>query len=785
MFLSPRECRCRRLTVAALLTALAAFCCANCTLAQSTGIGPLLTSPVGLGPEEPTPPEVDPPSSDVAQQRDQLSRRLRVAMQQRDEGDGGSVADPVSDSREMELLKLVDLVLSQQETARQRKDELAKSLETAQDELESSSLTLIDDVEPVSFLTWDNLHDAIENQQQRVDAAGVARRAAEDAVARAKEAAEAKAKVLRRAKELLAANDEPAEEPALAADVAEADLENQAAAAAVELADLNLQNEQTQLQIQQLDLKRLTRQYESMRPRVRFSQRDLANRMAALGNRESDLARHIQTVELNAAVLRSQWSDALRDAGPEALRSDATKAEIAAREAALDEAIRRGELDKERMAWIAESRKAWKRRYQVASHQYEVDELDSWDKDAAALAETLSARRAVLERQIQDLRSVLAEERASPPGVDDEAENPAVERWRRDLRDSLRDQLDAISEQILQLDDTARLNGKLRDEITDRTSRFTPGEWIAEAWRRLGAVWSYELLHSDGQSIRVSTVVLGLLLLVVGYLLSKRVSRWMGRRLLPRLGVHEGGAAALESLGFYGLMLISMLTALRFVNVPLTVFTFLGGAAAIGLGFGSQNVLNNFISGLILLAERPIRVGDLVEVAGLAGLVESIGMRSTRIRTPQNLEMIVPNSAFLENNVVNWTLSDRTVRCCVEVGVAYGSPTRDVARWLKRAADEHGLVHNKPEPFVWFVGFGDNALLFELHFFATVRNVAERRRIESDLRFIIDQFFREAGLVIAFPQRDVHLTTERPLEIRWAPEEEGNAPERQFGRQTA
>ena len=86
---------------------------------------------------------------------------------------------------------------------------------------------------------------------------------------------------------------------------------------------------------------------------------------------------------------------------------------------------------------------------------------------------------------------------------------------------------------------------------------------------------------------------------------------------------------------------------------------------------------------------------------------------------------------------------------------------------------------------MWFVGFGDNALLFELHFFATVRNVAERRRIESDLRFIIDQFFREAGLVIAFPQRDVHLTTERPLEIRWAPEEEGNAPERQFGRQTA
>jgi potassium efflux system protein len=106
------------------------------------------------------------------------------------------------------------------------------------------------------------------------------------------------------------------------------------------------------------------------------------------------------------------------------------------------------------------------------------------------------------------------------------------------------------------------------------------------------------------------------------------------------------------------------------------------------------------------------------------------------------------------------------LRCCIGVGVAYGSPTREVARWLKRAADEHGLVLAKPEPFVWFAGFGDNSLNFELYFYITVRTVSERTRIESDLRFIIDQYFREAGISIAFPQRDLHLDTARPLEVR-------------------
>jgi small-conductance mechanosensitive channel len=205
--------------------------------------------------------------------------------------------------------------------------------------------------------------------------------------------------------------------------------------------------------------------------------------------------------------------------------------------------------------------------------------------------------------------------------------------------------------------------------------------------------------------------------------------------------------------------------SLELTNVPLTIFTFLGGAVAIGVGFGSQNILNNFISGLILLAEQPIRVGDLIDIDGLSGNVEKIGARSTRVKTGANLEIIVPNSKFLESNVTNWTLSDTRMRTVVKVGVAYGSPTERVAAILKQAVDECPLALPAPEPIILFKDFGDNSLSFEVHFWIYVRTMMQARKIESDLRYIIDGLLRAADISIAFPQRDVHLDTVKPIEV--------------------
>jgi potassium efflux system protein len=278
--------------------------------------------------------------------------------------------------------------------------------------------------------------------------------------------------------------------------------------------------------------------------------------------------------------------------------------------------------------------------------------------------------------------------------------------------------------------------------------------------------WDHVLVRVGGDTITVGSVLLALLLLVLGYFVSRVLSDLLTRGLGRRLHFEPGARAAVRTLSFYVLYVVFAFISLNLVRFPLTIFTIAGGAVAIGVGFGSQNLMNNFMSGLILHLERPIRAGDLVSVEGTHGIVENIGARSTRIRTTDNTQMIVPNSFFLQNNLVNYTLSDDVVRTQITVGVVYGSPTREAERLIRLALDEHPRVLKDPESRILFVDFGDNALIFEALFWLRARTMLERREVESDLRFRIDDLFREAGIVIAFPQRDVHLDAAQPLAVR-------------------
>ncbi|OGU01614.1 MAG: hypothetical protein A2W29_11095 [Gemmatimonadetes bacterium RBG_16_66_8] len=289
---------------------------------------------------------------------------------------------------------------------------------------------------------------------------------------------------------------------------------------------------------------------------------------------------------------------------------------------------------------------------------------------------------------------------------------------------------------------------------------------MESAWALFRETWTYPLTVIDGQAITVGTVVVAVILLFVGHRVSRQLSRAIGGVLVRRFRIETGPAAAIQTLAFYVLFVAFGVTALRVVHFPLTAFTILGGALAIGLGFGSQNIMNNFISGLILMLERPIRPGDLVQVEGTHGVVEEIGARSTRILASNNTHIIVPNSFFLENNVVNFTLSDDVLRTQVNVGVVYGSPTREAARLIRQALDENEGVLRSPAPEILFTEFGDNALLFEALFWVRARRILQRRRIESEVRFRIDDLFRAAGIVIAFPQRDVHVDSVKPIEVR-------------------
>lgn len=289
-------------------------------------------------------------------------------------------------------------------------------------------------------------------------------------------------------------------------------------------------------------------------------------------------------------------------------------------------------------------------------------------------------------------------------------------------------------------------------------------------------IWTVELFHAGDTAIRLNQIVIAFLVVIVGLWLARHIANRVNRRLLKHPRIDPNLAAASQKIVFYLLTAIAFFIALPIAGIPITIFTVLGSAVAIGIGFGAQNLFNNLISGLILMIERPIRLGDIVEVEGQEGRIDDIGNRCTRIRRFDGIDVLVPNSSLLQNPVVNWTLKDSDVRGKVSVGVAYGSQVSLVRDLIAQAADEHGRIHKTPEPEVLFIDFGDNALGFDLLFWTSVTRPLDLKRIQSDLRYRIEHLFRDANISIAFPQRDVHLDTVRPLEVRLRRDDEHEPP---------
>ena len=281
--------------------------------------------------------------------------------------------------------------------------------------------------------------------------------------------------------------------------------------------------------------------------------------------------------------------------------------------------------------------------------------------------------------------------------------------------------------------------------------------------------WNYVLATAPGgQAISVGQIISVLALLIGGYFGSKFIGYLLGRRL-SGTKLRPDVIHTLKRIVFFSILLLVVMTALSLLGIPLTAFAFATGAIAIGVGFGAQNIINNFISGWILMAERPIRIGDFIEIDTWQGIVERVGNRSTRIRRTDGVHLLVPNSQLLERTVVNWILVDQEIRTTVRIGVEYGSPVRQVSELILQAVTKQDQVKKDPPPRVVFEDFGDNSLVFDAYFWCDVTGERLLREIRSDIRFQICDLFAENGIVIAFPQRDVHLDTKDALEIRVLP----------------
>jgi small-conductance mechanosensitive channel len=259
-----------------------------------------------------------------------------------------------------------------------------------------------------------------------------------------------------------------------------------------------------------------------------------------------------------------------------------------------------------------------------------------------------------------------------------------------------------------------------------------------------------------GVTLSLLQIFLLIALLIGVFWLSSRTKRFLFNRFLARSGLDRALQHAIAQIVGYIVLIVGILIVLDNAGIHLGALTVFAGAVGVGVGFGLQNIASNFISGLVILAERPITLGDRVEVAGIAGQVERIRARSTVIRTNDNIMMIVPNTKFIDSPVTNWTYTDRRVRFRIPVGVAYGSDIVKVRDTLLAVGRENPNTLQEPAPGVFLKKFGDNSIDFELVVWSSEMS-ARPSRYRSDLNFAIVEKFLEAKIEMPFPQRDLHI----------------------------
>lgn len=259
-----------------------------------------------------------------------------------------------------------------------------------------------------------------------------------------------------------------------------------------------------------------------------------------------------------------------------------------------------------------------------------------------------------------------------------------------------------------------------------------------------------------GVPLSLVQIFLLVALLVAVFWFSSRTKRFLFTRLLVNSGLDRSLQYAISQIVANAVLVIGIIVVLENTGIHLAALTVFAGAIGVGIGFGLQNVTSNFISGLVILAERPITIGDRVEVAGVAGQVIKIRARSTVILTNDNIAMIVPNQKFIDSPVTNWTYGDPRVRFRVPVGVAYGSDVRQVEQALIAAGRAHPKALHDPAPSVFLEKFGGSSIDFELVVWSSEMS-GRPRRFKSDLNFLIEEKLREAGIEIPNPQRDLHI----------------------------
>lgn len=636
----------------------------------------------------------------LKQERASVAAKMAI-LQASTEAADKTPEDASEAAAQLQTLLALDAAFAQHQTRLSQIDFLQKELEEANQTLEQLEDYEPDESKPYSFLTLENLRDELEQQVQRSEASATESKSAEQLVA-------ASRTVLKeRENELRGLRKSAQSVPADHAKMAKVETALQLATAKMHMRQAELEVAQQQGELDKILKKQIDKKIAVLEKDAKFSEEDrdrILEQLATEATQLKSLRRNAETqyeqLTLKEGKLRSEAT------------TDIERVKVTGDLQAALQATQLRVVTLERMLEHLESASGyWKQRYKLLTEkQNELSDLRTWRSDVSdtldeftATIEALDQRRATVRK---DLRTVARESTATADAVVQSSKER--ETALREYDDLCASSIERIKQLTPPLE---RFAQEIKAQLTKSESLWNVG-WLDFA----SGLLSYEVAEVDDEAVTVSRVLLLILLIILGMVASYYASVFLARHVLSRLGIKPGTAIAIRSIFLYLLCIVSGVLAFRFLNIPMAAFAFVGGAAAIAIGFGSQDVMNNFMSGIILLTEQPIRVGDVIQIYDTQCVVTHIGLRSTRLRNFQNHELIIPNTVLIEKQVTNLTLTDNFAQMFVAIEVDRTESIEKTMRLMAEIARNHPSVVKDREPVVLLRTADTYYLNFEVHY---------------------------------------------------------------------
>lgn len=727
-------------------------------------VGQLLT----IAPTEPVSPvepatPAEPPRPSVAERRAENAQQLRIATNKLETN---GTSDTVA-AQDVAYFQTRESVLAQLESVEQQ----IAALRTSKSELEVPANPKASEEKTYTFNDLDQLKDDLAAEESRANLTDDRLRIAKGSLQKAHVALDESEVKQRQARGAHEAGKETPNAAGLAAAAERAKQEAELAKETLLLRMREVEREQLSREVQRLSIQAHRDQIAAVSPHVVFTEAEYAQQIAEIKKKEESISRSLAKAQANldraeVSVRRAQQKlDA--ETGDKAVATEELETERRTRDRLSDE------IDSltQRLQYQAQLRVAWGRRYEIASTSREDTDHEVWSQLKKHHKETkgvLDDLESDLRTNILKMRDVRGSLTSVTKRADEAAKGPTEVLFQlKNQQMQLEERLRLFERNMVTIEASRRVHEKLLDEIGLTVESFSPKTIALGAWYHAELIWNKEILEIAKQSITLGMILKGLAILVIGWFAARFFSGVVANWFLRRFRLSKDATSVIRTLLFYCMLALVALTALNTVNVPLTAFTILGGALAIGVGFGSQALINNFISGLIMLAERPVRLGERVTFGNYDGIVEEVGFRCTKLRTLTDHLVTIPNSMLVNESIENIDRR-RTIRRKMDITITYDTPRELVAEAVQTVRDileEKGIrerIHpivglDEYPPRVFFNDFNAESLnIVVFYWYAPADRWAFMQHCEA-VNFRIMEEFARLGVDFAFPSRTVYV----------------------------